>query len=393
MEKSNQQPKPEDYPAKGEPVDLWYYRVEQSKGSVSREKREPQAGPASCSSNTASKVPDASGEAVRLAEPETETTVSGEDVEGLPGSQSVARAEGNTSNEGGPSGPCRTNCEGQAGREAQRQGAPTERSGVGLAHNIQPQGESPEAGEGANRATQSAQETRAVRTTGKDWQTFLRAIAEKAHTDKHHQFGDLYRWLNQDVLRQCFYRLRKEAASGVDRVSFEEYQENLEVNLNELVGRLKRKAYRARLVRRKYIPKGNGKLRPLGIPVLEDKLLQVAVTQILMAIYEMDFLACSYGYRPGLSAHDALQTLSRELQFSGHNFVVEADIKGFFDNIQWEWLERMLEQRIKDGAFLNLIRKWLRAGILEEDGQVVHPHTGTPQGGVVSPVLANIYLH
>lgn len=393
MEKSNQQPKPEDCPPKGEPVDLWYYRDEQSKGSVSREKREPQAGPASCSSNSASKVPDASGEAVCLAEPKTETTATGEVGEGLPGSQSVARAEGTTLNEGDPNGPCRTNCEGQAGREAQRQGAPTDCSGVGLAHSIPLQGESLETGEGANRATQSAQETSAVRTTGKDWPTFLRAIAEKAHTDKHHRFGDLYRWLNQDVLRQCFYRLRKEAASGVDQVSFEEYQENLEANLNELVGRLKRKAYRARLVRRKYIPKGNGKLRPLGIPVLEDKLLQVAVTQILMAIYEMDFLPCSYGYRPGVSAHDALQTLTRELQFRGHNFVVEADIKGFFDNLQWEWLEKMLAQRIKDGAFLNLIRKWLRAGILEEDGKVVHPHTGTPQGGVVSPVLANIYLH
>jgi group II intron reverse transcriptase/maturase len=262
-----------------------------------------------------------------------------------------------------------------------------------LAHSIQWHGENPEAGEGANRATQSAQETRTVRTTEKDWQTFLRAIAEKARTNKHHRFGDLYRWLNQDVLRHCFYQLRKDAASGVDRVSFEQYQQNLEANLNDLVGRLKRKAYRARLVRRKYIPKGNGKLRPLGIPVLEDKLLQVAVTQILMAIYEMDFLACSYGYRPGASAHDAIRTLSRELQFRGHNFVVEADIKGFFDNIRWEWLEKMLEQRIEDGAFLNLIRKWLRAGILEEDGKVVHPQTGTPQGGVVSPVLANIYLH
>jgi group II intron reverse transcriptase/maturase len=167
----------------------------------------------------------------------------------------------------------------------------------------------------------------------------------------------------------------------VDRVTFEGYQKNLEANLNDLVGRLKRKAYRARLVRRKYIPKGKDKWRPLGIPVLEDKLLQVAATQILMAIYEMDFLPCSYGYRPGISAHDALKSLSRELQFGGHQFVVEADIKGFFDNIQWEWLEKMLEQRIKDGAFLNLIRKWLRAGILEEDGKVIHPQTGTPQGG------------
>jgi RNA-directed DNA polymerase len=393
MEKSNQQPKPEDCPPKGEPVDLWYYRVERSKGSVSREKREPQAGPASCLSNSASKVPDASGEAVLLAEPKTEMTVTGEVVKGLPGSKSVARAEGTTSNEGGPKGPCRTNYEGQAGREAQRQGAPTDHSGVGWAHSIQPQGESPEAGEGAHRATQSAQETRTVRTTDKDWQTFLRAIAEKAHTNKHHRFGDLYRWLNQDVLRQCFYRLRKDAASGVDRVTFEEYQENLEANLNDLVGRLKRKAYRAQLVRRKYIPKGNGKFRALGIPALEDKLLQVAVTQILTAIYEMDFLPCSYGYRPGMSAHEAIKTLTTELQFSGHNFVVEADIKGFFDNIQWEWMEKMLKERIKDGALLNLIRKWLRAGILETDGRVVHPHTGTPQGGVISPVLANIYLH
>ena len=376
-------------------MDLKYYRSKRWDGSVSREKREPQAGPASCLSNSASKVPDAGGEVVRFAEPNTEATVKGKVAEGLPGSKSVARVEEGASNEGGPKGPCRTNCEGQAGREAQRQGAPTDSSGVGLAHSIQPQTRlrGSEAGEGANRATQSAQATSAVRTTEKDWQTFLRAIAEKASTNKHHRFGDLYRWLNQDVLRLCFYRLRKDAASGVDRVSFQEYEKNLEANLENLVGRLKRKAYRARLVRRKLIPKGNGKLRPLGIPVLEDKLLQVAVTQILMAIYETDFLPCSHGYRPGVSAHDALKKLSRELQFGGHQFVVEADIKGFFDNIRWEWLERMLAQRVQDEAFLNLIRKWLRAGILQEDGQVVHPQTGTPQGGVVSPVLANIYLH
>jgi group II intron reverse transcriptase/maturase len=203
----------------------------------------------------------------------------------------------------------------------------------------------------------------------------------------------LYRQLNPDVLRLCFYRLRKDAASGVDRVTFQEYEENLEGNLTDLVGRLKRKGYRAKLVRRKYIPKGNGRLRPLGIPALEDKLLQVAVTQILMAIHEVDFLPCSYGYRPGISAHEAIKALTDELQYGGHHFVVEADIKGFFDNIQWEWLERMLERRIADRAFMNLIRKWLRAGILEEDGTVIHPQTGTPQGGIVSPVLANIYLH
>jgi group II intron reverse transcriptase/maturase len=134
-------------------------------------------------------------------------------------------------------------------------------------------------------------------------------------------------------------------------------------------------------------------MRPLGIPALEDKLVQTAVTQILLAIFEMDFLPCSYGYRIGRSAHDAIRKLTRELQFGRYNFVYEADIKGFFENIRWDWLERMLEQRISDAALLNLIRKWLRAGILEEDGQVVHPQTGTPQGGIISPVLANIYLH
>jgi group II intron reverse transcriptase/maturase len=262
-----------------------------------------------------------------------------------------------------------------------------------LAHSNQPQGASPEAGEGANKSTQSAQGTRAVRTTEQGWQTFLRAIAEKAHTDKHHRFGDLYRWLDRDVLRLGFFQLRKDAASGVDGVTYQEYEKNLEANLENLEGRLRRKAYRARLVRRKYIPKGNGKMRPLGIPALEDKLVQTAVTQILLAIFERDFLPSSYGYRVGLSAHDAIKALTRELQFGRYNFVYEADIKGFFENIRWDWLERMLQQRVSDGAILNLIRKWLRAGILEEDGRVVHPQTGTPQGGIISPVLANIYLH
>jgi len=311
----------------------------------------------------------------------------------LPGSKSVASEEGNTRNEGDPASPCRTNYEGQAGRERQRQEAASGPPGVGLTHNIQLQEVSQEAEEGVNRTTQSAQATRTVRVTEQDWQTFLRAIAEKAHRDKQHRFGDLYRWLNRDVLRLCFYRLRKDAASGVDKVSFREYEKNLEANLQDLEERLKRKAYRARLVRRKYIPKGKGKLRPLGIPVLEDKLLQVAVTQILLAIYEVNFSTDSYGYRPGLSAHDAIRALTRELQFGGHHFVVEVDIKGFFDNIRWDWLERMLAERINDGAFLRLIGKWLRAGILEEDGKVIHPQSGTPQGGVISPVLANIYLH
>src|ERR1039457_2602067 len=201
MEKSNQQPKTEGCLAEGEPVDLWSYRVERPLRSVPRETREPQAGPASCLSNSASKVPDASGDGVFMPEPKIEAPAQGEGVEGLPGSESVARAEGGARNRGGPESPCRTNCEGQAGREAQRQGASPDPPGVGLAHSIPRQGTSPEAVEGANKSTQSAQATSAVRTTARDWPTFLRAIAEKAYTNKHHRFGDLYRWLNQDVLR------------------------------------------------------------------------------------------------------------------------------------------------------------------------------------------------
>jgi group II intron reverse transcriptase/maturase len=141
------------------------------------------------------------------------------------------------------------------------------------------------------------------------------------------------------------------------------------------------------------IPKGDGRTRPLGIPVVSDKLVQMATAWILMAIYEQDFMECSYGYRPNVGARDAVRDLTKELQFGRYNYVVEVDIKGYFDSIDHEWLLRMLEERIDDGAFIGLIRKWLKAGILEADGEVTHPVTGTPQGGVVSPVLANIYLH
>jgi hypothetical protein len=214
MERSNQPPKTEDCLAEGQPVDLLFYRKERPSRSVSRDKREPQAGPASGLSNAASKSSSASGDDVLLSESNTDRSVNGKDGEGLPGSESVARAEGNTRNEGDPKSPRRTNYESQAGREAQRQGVSSGASGVGLAHNSQQQGASPEAGEGANRSTQSAQATRTVRTTEEDWQTFLRAIAEKASTDKHHRFGDLYRWLNQDVLRLCFFRLWFQSAGA-----------------------------------------------------------------------------------------------------------------------------------------------------------------------------------
>ncbi len=224
-------------------------------------------------------------------------------------------------------------------------------------------------------------------------QTSLRGIANRAAAHKEHRFRNLSGLLNETNLAWCFKFLRKDAAPGADRVDVLDYRQELESNIRDLVERLKGQRYRAKLVRRCYIPKPNGKMRPLGIPATEDKLLQVAVAKILEAIYEQDFLDSSYGYRPNRSPKAASQDLARTLLIGKYCWVVEADIRGFFDTIDHQWMIKMLEERIDDKPFLRLIRKWLRAGILETDGQVVHPVTGTPQGGIVSPVLANIYLH
>ncbi len=224
-------------------------------------------------------------------------------------------------------------------------------------------------------------------------QTSLRGISNRAAKDKEHRFGNLYGVLDENFLKWCFWQLKRDAAPGVDQVDFYEYQENLDENIADLVKRLKQKKYRAKLVRRQYIPKLNGKLRPLGIPATDDKVLQFAVAQILEAIYEEDFLDASYGYRPRTGPQDAVRDLTRKLQFGRFSHIVEADIKSFFDKIDHHWMIRMLEERINDRAFLRLIQKWLKAGILDTSGEVIHPATGTPQGGIVSPILANVYLH
>jgi RNA-directed DNA polymerase len=223
--------------------------------------------------------------------------------------------------------------------------------------------------------------------------TSLRGIANKARVDKQHRFRDLYRCLDADLLLACWSDLNKDAASGVDGVTAKVYAAALHANIEALVQRLKSKRYRAKLVRRCSIPKENGKERPLGIPALEDKLVQMACAKLLTAIYEQDFLDCSYGYRPERSALDAVKDLTFDLQYGRYGYLVEVDVKGFFDHIDQNWLLDMLRVRINDRAFLKLIRKWLKAGMLETDGQVIHPETGTPQGGSVSPVLANVYLH
>lgn len=224
-------------------------------------------------------------------------------------------------------------------------------------------------------------------------QTSLMGIANKAKSEKRYRFRNLYRELNEELLLDSWRLLRKDAALGVDRVSAAEYEANLEENIHQLVEKLKRKSYRAKLVRRHYIPKGDGRMRPLGIQAIEDKLLQLAAKRLLEAIYEQDFLSCSYGYRPGMGALTAVEELTNKLQFGGYHHVVEADIKGFFDNLSHEWLMRMLAERIDDEPFLRLIKKWLNAGVLDTDGKVLRPESGTPQGGIISPVLANVYLH
>ncbi len=223
--------------------------------------------------------------------------------------------------------------------------------------------------------------------------TSLEGIALTASLNKTHRFRNLYGELTSECLLIAWTRINKDAASGVDKLTAEAYQEHLLGNIHNLAQRLKEKTYKAKLVRRTYIPKDNGKERPLGIPALEDKIVQRAETMVLNAIYEQEFLDISYGYRVGKSARDAVGDLTFQLQFGRFGYVVEADIQGFFDNLDHEWLLTMLALRIDDRAFLNLIRKWLKAGILEPEGLVKHPDTGTPQGGIVSPVLANIYLH
>ncbi len=224
-------------------------------------------------------------------------------------------------------------------------------------------------------------------------QTTLMGIASKARRDKEYRFRDLYRQLNYKALRETWSYLNKSSAPGVDKVSVKEFAENLDVNINKIVDDIKGKRYRTRLVRRVYIEKDNGKKRPLGIPTTSDKLLQSTVSRILEAIYEQDFSDCSHGYRPHRSVHTAIQAVSKELQHGKYSYIVEADIKGFFDNIDHDILIEMLERRIEDRNFIRLIKKWLKVGVLEPDQKIINPKSGTPQGGSISPILANIYLH
>lgn len=224
-------------------------------------------------------------------------------------------------------------------------------------------------------------------------QTSLIGIESKARRFKNYKFKNLSNMLNQINLIESWPKVNKRAARGVDKISAQEFQANLFIEVAKLEEELKAGTYKARYIRRTYIDKPNGDKRPLGIPVVRDKLLQTLCSTILEAIYEPKLYDFRFGYRREKGAKSAVKHLSKELSFGKYGYVVEADIKGYFQNINHEKLIAMLEHDIADKRFIRIIRKWLKAGILTEENIIENPHKGTPQGGVISPILANIYLH
>jgi group II intron reverse transcriptase/maturase len=228
--------------------------------------------------------------------------------------------------------------------------------------------------------------------SGKRMSQGLNGVRQAAKERKQERFTALLHHMSVDLLRNSFFALKRKAAPGVDGVTWQEYETGLEDRLVDLHSRVHRGAYRAQPSRRVYIPKPDGRQRPLGIATLEDKLVQQAAVTILNQIYEVDFQGFSYGFRPGRSPHQALDALYVGIQRKRVNWVLDADIRGFFDNVSHDWALKFVEHRVADRRMLRLIQKWLKAGI-SEDGQWSETELGTPQGAVVSPLLSNVYLH
>lgn len=246
---------------------------------------------------------------------------------------------------------------------------------------------------GRHRNTEPLEGTMTEPQTSENISTKLERIARMAKESPTMAFRTLAHLIDMDWLREAYRRTRKDGAAGVDGQSAKEYARNLEENLQSLLNRAKSGAYRAPPVRRVHIPKGSGsETRPIGIPTFEDKVLQRAVAMVLEAIYEQDFLECSYGFRPGRSAHQALDALQNQAVLMGGGWILELDVRKFFDALDHGHLSEILRRRVHDGVLMRLIGKWLNAGVLE-DGSISYPETGSPQGGVISPLLANIFLH
>ena len=237
----------------------------------------------------------------------------------------------------------------------------------------------------------TASKTRPGHRAGSGASNALDRVREVARGDKEARFTALLHHVTVDRLRSAFWAIRPEAAPGVDGVTWAAYRQELEGNLRDLHARLHAGRYRVKPSRRVYIPKADGRSRPLGIASLEDKIVQRAVVEVLNAIYEVDFLGFSYGFRPGRGPHDALDALAVGIERKRVNWVLDADVRDFFNQLDHSWLERFLEHRIADKRVLRLIQKWVNAGVIE-DGQWSENVEGTPQGASISPLLANVYL-
>ncbi len=248
--------------------------------------------------------------------------------------------------------------------------------------------------EGRGLAKGNPREQNAPRTQGRNRApSALERVRQKAKEDRKFRFTTLFHHVyDVDRLREAYYAVKRDAAPGIDGQTWEHYGEHLEENLQDLSDRLRRGAYRARPVRRAYIPKADGRRRPIGLPTVEDKIVQRSVVEVLNAVYEQDFLGFSYGFRPGRRQHVALDALSVGITTKKVNWVLDADLRAFFDTLGHCWLVKFLEHRIADRRVVRLIQKWLRAGVLE-DGKRTRSEVGTVQGGSVSPLLANLYLH
>ncbi len=252
---------------------------------------------------------------------------------------------------------------------------------------------SAEAGEGRAQPKENIDQSRMPPTrSGKRMSQGLNGVRKAAKERKQERFTSLLHHLNVDLLRDSFYALKRKASPGVDGVTWQEYETGLEDRIIDLHSRVHRRTYRAQPSKRVYIPKLDGRRRPIGIAAVEDKVLQQAVVTIFNQIYEVDFKGFSYGFRPGRSPHQALDALTVGIQRKKVNWILDADVMGFFDNLSHEWALKFIEHRVADRRILRLIRKWLKAGV-SEDGQWSETNKGTPQGAVASPLIANVYLH
>ena len=252
---------------------------------------------------------------------------------------------------------------------------------------------SAEVGEGRAWAKENIVQSNTSPTqSGKRVSQGLSGVRQAAKARKQERFTALLHHVTVDLLRDSFYALKRKAAPGVDGVTWQQYETGLEDRLVDLHCRMHRGAYRAQPSRRVYIPKADGRQRPLGVAALEDKIVQQAVVTVLNEIYEVDFKGFSYGFRPGRGPHQALDALAVGIQRKRVNWVLDADIRNFYDSLSHEWTLKFIEHRVADRRMLRLIQKWLKAGV-SEDGQWSETNVGTPQGSVVSPLLANVYLH